>query len=100
MFAFDYCKGLTSVTIPDSVTEIGAHAFFNCFGLTSVKIGKGVKSIGGYAFSGCSKLTSVTFANPTGWKAGGTAMDVSDPAKAAAYLVPGYPYGSYEWTRG
>ena len=28
--AFDDCSGLTSVTIPNSVTSIGSHAFRNC----------------------------------------------------------------------
>ena len=28
--AFSYCSGLTSVTIPNSVTSIGSSAFRNC----------------------------------------------------------------------
>ena len=36
--AFEDCKGLTSVVIPNSVTRIGSDAFFNCSGLTSVHI--------------------------------------------------------------
>ena len=30
------CSGLTSVTIPASVTSIGDYAFYGCTGLTSV----------------------------------------------------------------
>ena len=52
--------GLTSYTIPDSVTEIGSYAFQNCSSLTSVTIGSSVTTIGGSAFSYCSRLTSVT----------------------------------------
>ena len=62
-FAFRGCSGLTSVTIPDSVTSIGGYAFSGCSGLTSVTIGNGVTSIGYQAFSGCSGLTSVTIGN-------------------------------------
>ncbi len=53
----------TSITIPNSVTSIGEHAFENCSGLTSVTIGNSVTSIGDYVFSGCSGLTSVTIGN-------------------------------------
>ena len=58
--AFAYCRGLTSVTIPYSVTSIGDYAFYNCNGLTSITIGDSVTSIGGYAFEYCTGLTSVT----------------------------------------
>ena len=58
--AFQGCKGLTSVTIPNSVTSIGNNAFQYCSSLTSVTIPNSVKSIGDLAFYGCSGLTSVT----------------------------------------
>ena len=50
-----------SLTIPDSVTEIGTEAFCNCRGLTSVTIPASVMSIFGNAFLTCDSLTSVTF---------------------------------------
>lgn len=34
--AFYYCKGLTGVTIPESVKKIGANAFRNCAALTTL----------------------------------------------------------------
>ena len=49
--AFAGCRGLTSITIPDSVTSIGRQAFSNCTGLTSVTIGGSVTSIGDYAIN-------------------------------------------------
>ncbi len=61
--AFNGCSGLTSVTIPNSVTSIGYEAFNDCSGLTSVSIGNSVTSIGDYAFRDCSGLTSVTIPN-------------------------------------
>ena len=59
-YAFYYCTGLISVTIPNSVTSIGNRAFSYCSGLTSVTIPNSVTSIDDQAFSGCSGLTSVT----------------------------------------
>ena len=57
--AFWGCSGLTSVTIPSSVTEIGRYAFASS-GLTRVTIPSSVTEIGSSAFSCCSGLTSVT----------------------------------------
>ena len=61
--AFSGCSGLTSVTIPNSVTSIGSGAFYGCSSLTSVTIPNSVTSIGSSAFYGCSSLTSVTIPN-------------------------------------
>ena len=59
-YVFYGCSGLTSLTIPSSVTWIGCDAFSGCSGLTSLTIPSGVTSIGGSAFEGCSGLTSMT----------------------------------------
>ena len=59
--AFRACGGLTSITIPDSVTSIGANAFRACGGLTSITIPDSVTSIGNYAFYNCSNLTDVYY---------------------------------------
>ena len=56
--AFSDCIGLTSVIIPNSVTEISTYAFQNCSGITNLTIPNSVTSINDRAFIGCSgKLT-------------------------------------------
>ena len=47
------------MTIPSSVTKIGAYAFSGCNSLTSVIIGSGVTSIGNVAFGDCENITTV-----------------------------------------
>ena len=58
--AFKGCSSLQLVTIGNSVTNIGVAAFKGCSSLKSVTIPNSVTSIGRLAFSGCSSLQSVT----------------------------------------
>ena len=58
--AFFACSSLQSVAIPGSVTSIGTGAFTWCSSLQSVTIPGSVTSIGNVAFWGCSSLQSVT----------------------------------------
>ncbi len=56
--AFSGCSNLTFVTIPDSVTYIGASAFLDNVRLSAVSFGTGSKlqTIGSFAFQNCSQL--------------------------------------------
>jgi len=58
--AFQGCTGLTSITIPSNVIEIGNRLFSKCTNLTSVTIGNGLEYIGWGMFEDCTELTSVT----------------------------------------
>ena len=62
-YAFSGCSGLTSITIPKSVTSIGYYAFSGCSGLTSITIPNSVTSIGRYAFQSCPKLEKIIVSN-------------------------------------
>ena len=62
-WVFSYCTGLTSITIPDSVTSIGTGVFGHCTGLTTIKIPNSITRISGSAFRGCIGLKSLTIPN-------------------------------------
>ncbi len=59
--AFSGCTGLTSIELPESLTEIGSDAFRGCTGLTSIELPEGLTEIGSYAFYDCTGLTSIEF---------------------------------------
>src|ERR1017187_1632845 len=61
-FYEDYYGGyhLTSITISNSVANIGYEAFGACFYLTNATIGNSVTTIGDHAFYDCTSLASVT----------------------------------------
>jgi hypothetical protein len=61
--SFNECLGLTAVTIPNSVTNVGAAAFYVCLGLASVSLPDNITSIGDQAFWLCTNLTSVAIPN-------------------------------------
>ena len=55
------CTALESVTIYADITEIPASCFYNCHALTSVNIPDTVTTVRQYAFYGCTSLESVFF---------------------------------------
>ena len=54
-----YESAITSVSIPDTVTEIGAYAFEYCRYLTKIVIPNSVVVIGNGAFEGCYELSNI-----------------------------------------
>ncbi len=65
--AFDFCKNIKSIDIPDSVTKISRRAFIHCTALESVNIPKSLTQIGDFAFEGCKSLKEINY--------GGTSAD-------------------------
>jgi len=57
--AFIYCKGLTSVTIPNTVTSIDGGTFAYCNRLVSAKLGKNLEVIEDGLFNGCYNLKDI-----------------------------------------
>ena len=90
--AFSDCSGLTSLTIPSSVTSIGEYAFYGCSGLTSLTIPSNVTSIGWGAFCGCSGLTSIYVYTEKLPNMGSDVFDGCDAKKCTVYV----PKGTYD----
>ncbi|MBO7149907.1 MAG: leucine-rich repeat domain-containing protein [Clostridia bacterium] len=128
-YAFEGCRMLMRIIIPDSVTSIGDSAFYNCdsletvtFGetsqldiigsygfydcdsLTSIVIPANVTSIGRYAFFGCDLLISATFKNPNGWwysnySTATSGTSVSSSSLSNTSIAAGYLSSTYYWKR-
>lgn len=57
--AFQLCRDMKSINIPNTVTYIGSHAFYGCKGLTSIEIPYSVSEICKHVFCWCSNLRTV-----------------------------------------
>ena len=68
MDAFGECTALKSITIPVSVTEIGAAAFYGS-GLTSITLPDSVTEVGPGTFQNCTSLNSIK------WSKNATTLD-------------------------
>ncbi len=65
--AFYKNETLTSIVIPEGVTEIQKYTFSGCDSLTSVTIPDSVTSIGEDAFYSCDSLTAVYITDIAAW---------------------------------
>ena len=61
--AFIDCSKLAEINIPAGVTEIGSNCFDGCESLKKIDIPDGVKSIGNYAFDGCKELREIVISD-------------------------------------
>ena len=99
--AFYDCDYITSIIIPNTVTEIATCAFSNCDGLTEIIIPSSVKKIYKNAFI-WSSITKVTFESSSGWyctsyegSPNGTNLSLTNPSNNATYLSS--TYCEYYW---
>lgn len=53
---YDYRNQITALEVEDGVTSIGSYAFFDCTGLTSVSLPESLTKLGRSCFSGCDSL--------------------------------------------
>ena len=57
--AFEWCRSINRIDIPDSVTNIGNNAFYGCRSLTNIKIPNCVTNIEDKVFAYCSSLSNI-----------------------------------------
>ncbi|SFR69202.1 leucine-rich repeat domain-containing protein [Anaeromicropila populeti] len=58
-YAFERCRGLYELFMPDGLLSIGTHAFYNCRELRKIVLYNTVNSIGDGAFKNCGNLKEV-----------------------------------------
>jgi hypothetical protein len=103
MSQFSGCTNVTSVSLPNSLTSIGYHAFDGCTSLTNINIPRGVYNIYDNPWEGCTSLTAIpvdplnkTFASIDGVLIDEVQDDyrcmlVAFPSgKGGEYVVPSY----------
>jgi hypothetical protein len=58
--AFNGCRSLISVVVPEGVCSIGDYAFASCTGLKQIILPNSLINLGARAFSNCRNLTSIS----------------------------------------
>lgn len=61
--AFEGCKSLVDIVLPNTVTTIGTNAFKGCESLAVINIPDGVKEIKSNTFEGCAMLDNVSLSD-------------------------------------
>ena len=77
---FYNCSGLTHMVVPENVTSVPHSAFAYCTNLVGIHFGTNVASLGQDAFSQCTSLASLTFPDSLrsiGWGAFGYCSSLS-----------------------
>lgn len=94
--AFFSCHGITKITLPTSLTQIGSGAF-SFTGLSTIVIPQNVTLIGSGAFSNCRNLTAInvhslnaSYSSLSGvlYNKTRTSLIIHPPAKAGAFSIP------------
>lgn len=87
--AFNYCTGLTEVTIPGSVITIDQFSFACCHNLKTLNLQEGIQNIESEAFIACKSITALDIPS--------SVKKIGSKAFGGAQINHNnYGYGSYE----
>lgn len=59
-FAFSDCHAIKEIELPASVRKLGRNAFATCFALKEINLPEGITTIPDYAFGGCIGMSSIS----------------------------------------
>ncbi|MBR4259370.1 MAG: leucine-rich repeat protein, partial [Kiritimatiellae bacterium] len=90
-YAFSGCGSLESLLLGNQVKSIGYNAFYNCTNLSSVVIPDSVVKLGNYAFQGCYALTNGD---------GCVVFEGDAPSASSGVFPAGTKIRVYSWARG
>ncbi|MDD3231822.1 MAG: leucine-rich repeat domain-containing protein [Clostridia bacterium] len=77
---------ITELSIPNTVSQIKKHTFYNCTSLTSITFPNSVTSIDFSAFAGCSSLNKLNITSLEAWYNTSFANSTSNPLYYAKNL--------------
>ncbi len=63
LYAYPSSSAITSITLPETVTEIDSYAFAGAKNLTSVTLNNGLQKIGEFSFACSTKLNNLSIPN-------------------------------------
>ena len=102
--AFENCRNIESVTIPQGVEKIETYAFNQCYNLIKIDLPDSLKSIGDYAFCGCPGFTYLTIPadietiSDTAFKSCGKTVYLTIPEKVLTFSNVAEIFGSLQCT--
>lgn len=85
--AFDNCRNINNVSLPESVTTIEERAFFECIQLECLTLGTKIKKCGAKAFDNCLSLYSLHISSIGDWCQIEFANSTANPLSYGAILI-------------
>ena len=85
--AFDNCRNINNVSLPESVTTIEERAFFECIQLECLTLGTKIKKCGAKAFDNCLSLYSLHISSIGDWCQIEFAGSTANPLSYGAILI-------------